>query len=115
MVITSYLVDEKDKKSRFFKKTFLLADVSMNVALGILFFTLNNIKIHFNNRELKQRYYITAKALPTTGWVELIRKNEFAIATLDLDNETFVVHVEYLASFDQDLEVQSSSRAQIVS
>ena len=39
----------KDKKgnSRFFKKTFLLADISKNVILGMTFFILSNAEINF--------------------------------------------------------------------
>lgn len=46
MVITSFLIEDKEKISRFFEETFLLADTSMNIALGILFFTLSNVEIN---------------------------------------------------------------------
>ena len=35
--------------------------------------------------------------MPTTKWVEIIRKKEFAIAAIDVDNKTFVVYVVALA------------------
>lgn len=53
MIIASFWVDNRGEKSRFFKKTILLADISMDVALQMLFLTLTNIKIKFNNRELR--------------------------------------------------------------
>lgn len=53
MIRASFLIDDKIKKYRFFEKTFLLADISMNVAFGILFLTLNDAKINFNNQKLK--------------------------------------------------------------
>lgn len=49
IVITSFSVNNKDGRSYFFKETFLLAKISMNVALGIFFLTLNKIKINFTN------------------------------------------------------------------
>lgn len=45
MVIASFLVEYKEKKYHFFKKTFLLTDISMNITLKMLFFTLSNVKI----------------------------------------------------------------------
>lgn len=49
MVIALFQIDEKDKKSRFFEETFILADISINITFGIFFLTLNNVKIDFNN------------------------------------------------------------------
>lgn len=40
-------MDSKDKKFWFFEKTFLLADMSMNVAFEMFFFILNNIEVNF--------------------------------------------------------------------
>ena len=41
IVIATFQVIDKLDCSRFFQKTFLLADISMEVVLGILFLTLN--------------------------------------------------------------------------
>lgn len=49
MVIATLLVDGKDRKSRFFEKTFLLADISMVVIFKIFFFILNNVKVNYIN------------------------------------------------------------------
>ena len=49
-------------------------------------------------KKLTWRSYTTAKALPTTKWVELINKKEFAKAALDGNSKTFVVHVASLSS-----------------
>lgn len=43
MVIASFLVDDKNRKSHFFEKTFLLADINMNIVFGISFLTLSNV------------------------------------------------------------------------
>lgn len=53
MVLTGFLVQDKFRKVQFFKKTFLLADTSMEVVLGIFFLTLLNVDIHFMEQELK--------------------------------------------------------------
>lgn len=49
IVITSFLMEEKDKRFCFFKGTFLIANLGINITLRMLFFTLTNIKINFVN------------------------------------------------------------------
>lgn len=49
IVITSFLVEDKNKGSLFFEETFLLTNLSIDVALGILFLTLSNIKINLHD------------------------------------------------------------------
>ena len=49
MVIASFSIKDKEEKSRFFEETFLLADISIDIALGIPFFTLSNVEIDFVN------------------------------------------------------------------
>ena len=45
MVITRFSIQDKLGRARFFEKTFLLADTSMEVVLGMLFLTLSNADI----------------------------------------------------------------------
>lgn len=52
MIIALFFVDDKDIKIRFFEKIFLLADITINDVFVMLFFTLNNIEVKFNKREL---------------------------------------------------------------
>lgn len=40
-------MEDEEERSHFFEKTFLLADISMDAALKIPFFTLDNNKIDF--------------------------------------------------------------------
>ena len=47
MVLASFLVEDTLGKTRFFQKTFVLADLSVEVVLGMPFFTLNNTNIKF--------------------------------------------------------------------
>lgn len=47
ILIASLLVEDKEERSRFFEKKFLLADISIDITLGIPFLTLSNVKINF--------------------------------------------------------------------
>ena len=89
-------MEDKLGRARFFQETFLLADMSTEVVLGMLFLTFSNADVQFVKKELTWRSYTTAEALPTTKRVELIDKKEFAKAALDENSETFVVHVASL-------------------
>ena len=57
-------MEDKEKRSCFFEKTFRLADISMNITLGMFFFTLSNIKIDFVDYRFYWRMYTSAKVLP---------------------------------------------------
>ena len=105
MVIAGFSVQDKLGKVRLFEETFLLADTSMEVVLGMPFLTLPDADIR-----LEWRRYTTAEALPTTQRVELIDKKEFAVAALNENDETFVVHVVTLAS---KMPIYPSREAQI--
>ena len=82
-----------------------MANVSPEVVFGMPFLTLSSADIDFSGRELRWRAYTTEEVLSTTRRVELVGKKEFAVAALDLEYETYVVHVgslrsTLLASFD---------------
>lgn len=47
IVINTFLVEDKNRRSQFFEKTFLLADLSINIVLKIFFLTLSNVKVNF--------------------------------------------------------------------
>lgn len=102
MIITSFQLDDKDRESYFFEETFLLADISMDITFGILSLILGNVKINFNNQELKQRSYTAAKALSTTKQVDIIGKKEFAVAVFDSKDETFIIHIASLTIANTD-------------
>ena len=65
-VLADFQVEDKLGKARFFQETFLLADISAKVVLGIPFLTLSNADVQFVERDLTWRSYTTAEALPTT-------------------------------------------------
>ena len=98
MVVIAFSVADKANQVRFFEKTFLVANVCPEVVLGMLFPTLSGADVNFSGRELWWKIYTAEETLPTTRRVELVGKKEFAVATLDPESETFVVHVASLSS-----------------
>lgn len=40
-------IKNKEKKSRSFKKSFLLTNLNINIVLKMLFLTLSNVKVNF--------------------------------------------------------------------
>lgn len=44
---SAFIYFEKAKKVEFFKKSFLIANISLKIGLKIGFFILNNININF--------------------------------------------------------------------
>ena len=111
MVLASFQVEDTLGKARFFQETFLLADLSVEVVLGMPFLTLSNTNIKFAQKELTWRSYTTAEALPTTKRVEIIDRKEFAKAALDEHVEAFVVHVTSLST----MAIHPAREAQIAS
>ncbi len=88
----------------------MLADTSIEVVLGLPFFSFSNADAEFVELgKLNWRFYIAAEALSTTSWVELINKREFAKAALDKNSEIFVMHVATLEA----TIIHSSQAAQI--
>ena len=112
IVLTSFQVEDKLEKIRFFQETFLLADINVEEVLGILFLTFSNADIQFVKKELTWRSYTNAKTLLTTKWVELINNKEFAKAVLDEKFKTFVV---YVASLNLTPGIYSDKAAQLAS
>ena len=98
MVVAAFSVTDKANRVRFFEETFLVANVSPEVVLGMPFLTLSGADVDFSGRELRWKTYTAEEALPTTRRVELVGKKEFATAALDLESETFVVYVPSLSS-----------------
>ena len=47
MVVFIFSVLDKDEKERFFKKSFLLADLNLDVVLKIFFLTMSNVDVDF--------------------------------------------------------------------
>ena len=96
MAVAAFSLQNSLGKVRFFEGTFLLADTSMKVVLGMPFLALSNVDIQCRAERLTWRSYTAAETLPISRWVKLIDKHEFAKAALDENSETFVVHIAAL-------------------
>ena len=52
MVLANFQVEDKLGRTRFFQETFLLANISAEVVLGMPFLTLSNADVQFKEKEL---------------------------------------------------------------
>ena len=84
---------DKVNPVRFFEKTFLIANISPKIVFRMPILTLSGADVDFLDRELRWRTYTIEEALPTTRYVELIGKKEFAAIALDPKHENFVIHI----------------------
>ncbi len=66
MVVSTFSVTNKDGRERFFEESFLLADVSPDIVLGMPFLIMSNVDIDFQARNLQWRSYTTGIILLTT-------------------------------------------------
>ena len=98
MVVIAFLVIDRANQVRFFEKTFLVANVSLEVVLGMPFFILSSADIDFSVQELRWRTYTTKEVSPTTRHVKLVGKQEFVAAALYPEYKTYVVYVASLSS-----------------
>ncbi len=97
MVVSTFSVSDKNSRERFFEESFLLANVKPDIVLEMSFLTMSNINIDFQAQDSQWRFYITRNIIPTTKIVELIGKKEFAIATLELKYDAFIVYLAALS------------------
>ena len=79
----------------------------------MFFLPLSRINVWFAEREFVGRTYMAAKTLPTTRRVEIINKKEFAVAAINADDKTFVVHIAALVE-PTTMLIYSSCQAQVV-
>ncbi len=108
MTSASFSLQDSLGRVWFFEETFLLADTSIKVVLGMLFLALNNANILFGTEELTWRTYTVVEALFTTSRVEFIDKKEFTKVALNGKSETFVIYVIVL-DIDQSFSSSSDS------
>lgn len=52
MVLASFQIEDKLGKARFFQETFLLADINVEMVLGMLFLIFSNANVSFSEQEL---------------------------------------------------------------
>lgn len=77
------------------KKTFLLTDISINFSFRIFFYIFSSLAINLNKSKISYKLYSNAEVFPNIKQIELIRKKEFAIAVLNMDNKTFIIHITF--------------------
>ncbi len=102
IVVFSFSISDKNSRERFLKESFLLADVMLDIVFKILFLIMSNANVDFQAWDLQWRSYTTGNILPTTKWVELIKKKEFVSVALDLEHKAFVVHIATLSVDSRD-------------
>ena len=113
IVVAIFSITDKVNQVRFYKKTFLVANVNLEIVFRMLFLTLSSINIDFFDWKLCWRSYTTSEALPTTRYVKLVRKKDFPAAARDSEYDIFVVHIASLDSIP--LNVYLFYRSQIAS
>ena len=96
MVIAPFQVLNKLGCFCFFQGTFLLANISMEIVLDMLFSTLSNADIQFIEKKLTWRTYTTKKALPNTCRINLINQKKFAKTVLHENIKAFIVYISSL-------------------
>lgn len=83
------------------EKTLLLAKICTNVAFVRIFLKWNYVNIYLDNWRLRSRLYIIAKPFFTTKQIKLIRKKKFVAAVFYPKEEMFVVHIQFIAIFNE--------------
>ena len=111
IVIADFQVEDKVSRPRFFQEIFLVTDTKFEVILGMLFLKISNADMSFGEGTLTWRTYTTNKVLPITKQVQIVNPKEFIIAVLDVDSETFVVHVAIWKR--EKIPVHSKRQAQV--
>lgn len=74
----------------------MLTNISIEVVFGLLFLFLSNTNSQFGGKELTWRMYITVKAIPIAGQVELFKKYKFAKAIRDINFKILMVYIAAL-------------------
>ena len=75
------------------------------------FLKISNVDILFGEETLTWKTYTTNEALSTTKRVQIINKKDFVITALDINSETFMVHVAIRER--EKMPVHSKKQAQI--
>ena len=73
-----------------------MANIGIEVVLGMPFLALSKVKINFTEQELNWKTYNLEDALPITNRMWMIDWREFAAAALALNKEVFIMHMAYL-------------------
>lgn len=120
IVVAVFLVTDKAHWVKFFEKTFLVANVGLQIVFKMLFLILSRADIYFLDWELRLWIYITQKVFATTKRIKLVWKKEFVTAALDSEYKIFVIYIASLSisslnSILVDADIHLSNRPQIAS
>ena len=118
IVVAAFSMTDKVNWVRFFEKTFLVANISREIVLGMFFLTLSGADIDFLGQELRWRVYTIKEAFPITRRIKPVGKKKFAAIALNLEYETYIVYVisvRFIASSNSfSLNVYPFCKPQIV-
>lgn len=92
MTTACFLLQNSLGMTRFFEKTFLLVETSMEIVLRMHFLKLNNGELKFLTEECIWKTYTVTKSVPTAKSVKVIDKDKFAKAALYKNFVTFVIY-----------------------
>lgn len=84
IVLAMFRLENKDKKSYIIDKTFLLACLSLDIILKMLFLTLNNIKVNFINFKISWGTWIFILAIAKTKKAKSIGKKDIIVIAFGL-------------------------------
>lgn len=96
IVIASFIIRNKQKRFSLFMKSYLFANISINITLEIFYFIFNHIKIDFINSYLYWKTFIIIKALLITKQSDLIWEKIFVIAVFNHNNKAFISHITFI-------------------
>lgn len=80
----------------FFAKSFMFADISIDLIIEMLLLAFCNTDIQFNTQYFTWKFYSIAKTLPTARPIELINKHKLAKSALDKNSEMFILDITAL-------------------
>lgn len=84
MVVANFSLQDKYNRDWLFEKTFLEANINVEVVSGMPFLFLSNEDFRSVEKELEWRKYTITKVLPIKKKIELVNCKEFAAIALNL-------------------------------
>lgn len=85
-------------RDRFFKKSFLLMNIKIEIILSISIFLISNINTWFTKKELKFKNNIIINVLLSKTKIELIDWKKVIIAALSLEKRIFILYIIVIKS-----------------
>ena len=86
IVVIVFLLSGQANWVKSFGKTFLLANINLEIDFRMSFIILSSINVVFLDRKLLIENLQYSKIFLTTKYIKLVRKKEFIIITLHREN-----------------------------